>query len=165
MTRRSGLGLNAAGLKGGEMRTVFCAAALLASANVASASGALWCSVDDRQVAFQLDAGVTRGLGGPTFNFRGDLEIKARPTGDSLRKTVFEDQNLAQYWLDGEELRLLVYREHEAGDSYRSVELTILTKASDESTYDGRYTLSVYDGSGADSEPVEFKGDVSCGAE
>ncbi|TGQ51392.1 hypothetical protein EN836_24715 [Mesorhizobium sp. M1C.F.Ca.ET.193.01.1.1] len=147
------------------MRTGLCAAALLASANGAFASGALWCSVDDHQVAFQLDAGVTRGLGGPTFNFRGDLEIKARKAGDSLRKTVFEDQNLAQYWLDGEELRLLVYREHEAADSYRSVELTILTKARDESTYDGRYTLSVYDGSGAGSEPVEFKGDVSCGAE
>ncbi|MBZ9990410.1 hypothetical protein LB572_25235 [Mesorhizobium sp. BH1-1-5] len=148
------------------MRTVLCAAVLLASANGAFASGALWCSVDDAKVAFQLDAGVTRGLGGPTFNFRGDLEIKARPAADSLRKTVFEDQNLAQYWLDGEELRLLVYREHEAKDNYRSVELTILTKAKDEGTYDGRYMLAVYDGTaGVDSDPVELKGDVSCGAE
>jgi len=148
------------------MRTVLCAAALLASANGGLASGALWCSVDDSKVGFQLDAGVTRGLGGPTFNFRGDLEIKGRPTSDSLRKTVFEDSNLAQYWLDGEDLRLLVYREHEAKDSYRSVELKILTKARDEGTYDGRYTLSVYDGTaGASSDPVEFKGDVSCGAE
>ncbi|RUX21207.1 hypothetical protein EOA27_06615 [Mesorhizobium sp. M2A.F.Ca.ET.037.01.1.1] len=148
------------------MRTVLCGAVLLASVNGGFASGALWCSVDDAKVAFQLDAGVTRGLGGPTFNFRGDLEIKARPATDSLRKTVFEDQNLTQYWLDGEELRLLVYREHEAKDTYRSVELTILTKASDESTYDGRYTLAVYDGTaGVSSDPVEFKGDVSCGAE
>lgn len=148
------------------MRAILCTAALVASTNGVFASGALWCSVDDHQVAFQLDAGVTRGLGGPTFNFRGDLEIKARATGDSLRKTVFEDKNLAQYWLDGKDLRLLVYREHEAGDSYRSVELTILTTAKDESVYDGRYTLSVHDGTaGADSEPVELKGDVSCGAE
>ena len=148
------------------MRTVLCAAALLASVNGGFASGALWCSVDDHQVAFQLDAGVTRGLGGPTFNFRGDLEIKVRKAGDSLRKTVFEDSNLAQYWLDGEEMRLLVYREHEAAETYRSVELTILTKAKDEGTYDGRYTLSVYDGSaGASSDPVVFKGEVSCGAE
>ena len=148
------------------MRTVLCAAVLLASVNDGFASGALWCSVDDAKVAFQLDAGVTRGLGGPTFNCRGDLEIKDRPAADSLRKTEFEDQNLAQYWLDGEELRLLVYREHEAKDSYRSVELTILTKAKDEGTYDGRYTLAVYDGTaGVDSDPVELKGDVSCGAE
>ena len=148
------------------MREILCVAAFLASASGASASGALWCSVDDHQVAFQLDAGVTRGLGGPTFNFRGDLEIKARKAGDSLRKTVFEDQNLAQYWLDGEEMRLLVYREHEAKDTYRSVELTILTKAKDEGTYDGRYTLSVFDGTaGVSSDPVELKGDVSCGAE
>lgn len=148
------------------MRTVLCAVALLASVNAGSASGALWCSVDDHQVAFQLDAGVTRGLGGPTFNFRGNLEIKSRPAGDDMRKTTFEDQNLAQYWLDGEELRLLVYREREAKDSYGSVQLTILTKAKDESDYEGRYTLSVYDGStGADYDPVEFKGTVSCGAE
>ena len=125
------------------MRTVLCAAVFLASVNDGFASGALWCSVDDAKVAFQLDAGVTRGLGGPTFNFRGDLEIKDRPAADSLRKTEFE-----------------------AKDSYRSVELTILTKAKDEGTYDGRYTLAVYDGTaGVDSDPVELKGDVSCGAE
>ncbi|RAZ91655.1 hypothetical protein DPM33_08695 [Mesorhizobium hawassense] len=148
------------------MRTVLCATALLASADAGFASGALWCSVDDPKVAFQLDAGVTRGLGGPTFNFRGDLEIKDRPAADSLRKTVFEDQNLAQYWLAGEDLRLLVYREHGAKDTYRSVELTIMTKAKDEGTYDGHYTLSVNDGTaGMSSDPVQFKGDVSCGAE
>jgi hypothetical protein len=32
-------------------------------------------------------------MGGPTFNFRGDLEILGRPVGDGLRKTVFEASN------------------------------------------------------------------------
>src|SRR4051812_8890326 len=93
------------------MRAIVCAATLLSSVGAALASGGIWCSADDKAVKFQVEAGVTRGMGGPTFNFRGDLEILGRPAGDSRRKTVFEDSNLAQYWLDDKELRLLVYHE------------------------------------------------------
>ncbi|AZO64871.1 MULTISPECIES: hypothetical protein [unclassified Mesorhizobium] len=151
------------------MRTIFCVTTLLLSAGAASASGGIWCSVDDNAaVKFEVEAGVTRGMGGPTFNFRGDLEILGRPVGDDLRKTMFEDSNLTQYWLDGKELRLLVYREHEVANTYSSVELTILTKASEEGVYDGRYSLAIYDGAAAadkDGKPVELTGKVSCGAE
>ena len=83
------------------MRTIICIATLLLATGAAFASGGVWCSVDDKAVQFEVGAGVTRGMGGPTFNFRGDLEIVGRPEGDSLRKTVFEDSNLTQYWLDG----------------------------------------------------------------
>jgi hypothetical protein len=150
------------------MRTIICVATLLLSASTAFASGGIWCDVDDIAVTFDVGAGVTRGMGGPTFNFRGDLEIKARPVGDGLRKTVFEDSNLTQYWLDGKELRLNIYREHQLGDAYNSVELTILTKASDEGIYDGQYTLAVYDNAAdtdKDGKPAELTGKVSCGAE
>ncbi|MFK0686864.1 hypothetical protein ACFX5Q_01460 [Mesorhizobium sp. IMUNJ 23033] len=150
------------------MRAIICTATLLLSAGAAFASGGIWCSADDAAAIFQVEAGVTRGMGGPTFNFRGDLEILNRPAGDSLRKTVFEDSNLTQYWLDGKELRLNIYREHEAAPTYNSVELTILTKTSDEGVYDGRYTLAIYDAAAdtdQDGKPVEVTGKVSCGAE
>jgi len=150
------------------MRTIICVAMLLASAGTAFASGGIWCSADDTAAKFEVEAGVTRGMGGPTFNFRGDLEILGRPAGDSLRKTVFEDSNLTQYWLDGKELRLNIYREHEAAQRLNSVELTILTKTSDEGVYDGGYTLSIYDAAAdadQDGKPVEVTGKVSCGAE
>lgn len=150
------------------MRTIICVAMLLSSASAAFASGGIWCNVDDKAVMFDVGAGVTRGMGGPTFNFRGDLEIKARPVGDDLRKTVFEDSNLTQYWLDGKELRLNIYREHQLADTYNYVELTILTKTSDEGVYDGQYTLAVYDKSAdtdKDGKTVELTGKVSCGAE
>ncbi|BAV49552.1 hypothetical protein MesoLj113a_03510 [Mesorhizobium sp. 113-1-2] len=150
------------------MRTIICAAMLLSSAGTAFASGGIWCNVDDTAVTFDVGAGVTRGMGGPTFNFRGDLEIKARPAGDGLRKTVFEDSNLTQYWLDDKELRLNIYREYEAANTFNSVELTILTKASDEGVYDGQYTLAVYDNAAdtdKDGKPAELTGKVSCGAE
>ena len=150
------------------MRTIICVTTLLLSAGAALASGGIWCNVDDTAVKFDVGAGVTRGMGGPTFNFRGDLEIKARPVGDELRKTVFEDSNLTQYWLDGKELRLNIYLEHQLADAYNYVELTILTKASDEGVYDGQYTLAVYDNAAdtdKDGKPVELTGKVSCGAE
>ncbi|TPI30608.1 hypothetical protein FJ970_01605 [Mesorhizobium sp. B2-1-8] len=150
------------------MRTIICVAALFPSAGTASATGGIWCSVDDPQVKFQVDTGVTTGMGGPTFNFRGDLEIKARPTGDQLRKTTFENSNLTQYWLDDKELRLNIYHEQEVAKTYSSVELTILTRASDEGVYDGDYKLGVYDGTAdkdSDGKPVDLIGKVSCGAE
>ena len=150
------------------MRTIICVATLLTSASAAFASGGIWCDVDDPAVTFDVGAGVTRGMGGPTFNFRGDLEILGRPEGDSLRKTVFEDSNLTQYWLDGKELRLNIYREHEVANAFNSVELTILTKTTDEGVYDGQYTLAVYDNAAdveKDGKPVELTGKVSCGAE
>ena len=150
------------------MRAIICVAMLLSSASMAFASGGIWCDVDDPAVTFDVGAGVTRGMGGPTFNFRGDLEIKARPVGDHLRKTVFEDSNLTQYWLDGKELRLNIYHEHQLADAYNYVELTILTKASDEGVYDGQYTLAVYDNAAdadKDGKSVELTGKVSCGAE
>ena len=150
------------------MRAMICAATLLLSADTAFATGGIWCSADDAAAKFQVDAGVTTGLGGPTFNFRGDLEILGRPVGDSLRTTMFEDSNLTQYWLDGKELRLNIYREYEVAQNYNSVELTILTKASDEGVYDGHYTLAVYDAAAdtdKDGKPAELTGKVSCGAQ
>ncbi|QPC89428.1 hypothetical protein [Mesorhizobium sp. INR15] len=150
------------------MRMIICLAALLLPAEAASASGGIWCDVDDAQVKFDVGAGVTTGMGGPTFNFRGDLEIKARPEGDDLRKTVFEDSNLTQYWLDNKELRLNIYHEHEVAKTFSSVELTILTKASDEGVYDGEYKLAIYDSTkdvDSDGKPMELTGKISCGAE
>ena len=150
------------------MRTIICATGLLLSASMACASGGIWCNVDDAAVAFEVGAGVTRGMGGPTFNFRGDLEIKARPADDHLRKTVFEDANLTQYWLDDKDLRLNIYHEHEVAQTFSSVELTILTKASDEGVYDGQYTLAVYDSTAdkdGDGNTTDLTGKVSCGAE
>jgi len=156
------------GVLGGEMRTIICAAALFLSAGTAFASGGIWCNVDDTAVKFEVGAGVTRGMGGPTFNFNGNLEILGRPASDDLRKTVFEDSNLTQYWLDNKELRLNVYQEHQLADAYNYVELTILTKTSDEGVYDGQYTLAVYDSTAdkdGDGKTADLTGKVSCGAE
>lgn len=150
------------------MRTIICVMMLFLWARTAHATGGIWCSVDDTAVKFQVDAGVTTGLGSPTFNFRGDIEIKARPADDQLRKTTFENSNLTQYWLDAKELRLNIYHELEVAKRFSSVELTILTKASDEGVYDGNYKLAVYDNTAdknGDGKTADLAGKVSCGAE
>lgn len=140
---------------------------MFASCGAALASGGLWCDVEDGAVKFHVGAGVTRGMGGPTFNFGGEIEMLGDKIAPDLRKTTFEDSNLAQYWLDDKELRLLVYHEREIGQTVASVTLTILTRASDEGVYDGTYALAVDDPrvNPGEYEPMEFDGKISCGVE
>lgn len=77
-----------------------------------------------------------------------------------------------QYWLDGEDLRLLLYREREGDKPHGYVELTIETTArpgdDGEGFYDGRYSLSVFDitdENGGEGVTVTREGVVVCSAE
>lgn len=149
------------------MRSIIAAAALLSAVSSAAASGGIWCDLEDKAVRISINSGVTHGMGGPLFNFDGKLEILDKTVPADLRKTEFRDAHVPQYWLDGTDLRLLLYREREGDKPFGSVELTILTKADDEGSYAGRYTLDVSDSSDASSEGKswKFEGDISCGAE
>ena len=51
---------------------------------------------------------------------------------EKLRTTEFEQQNLAQYWLDERALKLHLYREWEVDESFDYVELVIETQAGDD---------------------------------
>ena len=98
-----------------------------------------------RPSTFEVDAGVTARHGWPDLQFsrrsrNHDKACRRRSAQDGVRRI----RNLTQYWLDDKELRLSIYSEREAAQTYGSVELTILTKASDEGAYDGRYELAVY---------------------
>jgi hypothetical protein len=153
------------------MRWFWCGAILVLTAVEAAASGALGCGAEDEASSFELAAGLTRGMGSPTFNFRGDLEILDQSVAEDLRKVSFEDRHLAQYWLDDEELRLLVFREREGEAAYGSVELTIRTKArgeDDTGSYEGTYEIEVYDlgqGGSGEGRTLTLTGEVSCFAE
>lgn len=138
----------------------------------AFASGGLHCLADANGVAFEVGGGVTRGMGGPLFSFEGSLQIADKAVAGDLGKTTFARDHVAQYWLDGEELRLLLYREREGDKPHGYVELTIETKArggdDGEGFYDGRYTLSVFDmtnENGGEGVMVSREGDVECSAE
>jgi hypothetical protein len=149
------------------MRSIIAAAALLSAVNGAAASGGLWCDIEDKSVRIAINSGVTRGMGGPIFNFAGKVEVLDKAVPADLQKTEFDSAHVPQYWLDDKELRLLLYREREGDKPHGYVELTILTKASDEGSYGGRYMLEVFDTDNASPEgnSWKFEGEISCGAE
>ena len=110
----------------------------------------------------------TRGMGSPIFSFDGKVDIKDKSIAADLRQTAFQMDHVAQYWLDGKELRLDLYRERESDKPHGYVELVLYTKAlGDELGYAGRYELIVYDGVDDTSEAKEarFNGKVECTVE
>jgi hypothetical protein len=145
------------------MRFAVVLAALLSTAGSAAASGGLSCDVEDKDVRIAVSSGVTRGMGSPIFNFRATLEILDEAVTEDLRKTEFEGAHVAQYWLDDQGLRLLLYRERAGDKPHGYVELTILTQAGDdEGVYGGTYKLSVFDYSNEKDQSWTFEAPISC---
>lgn len=141
------------------------AAALAANCGAAWASGGLDCTADDAKAAFTLHGGVTHGMGGPLFAFEGNLEIKDKAIAEDLRRTAFAREHVAQYWFDGDDLRLGLYREREAEKPFGSVELIVKTRTSDEEgSTSGAYEITVFDGvvDGAGGKETKFSGEVEC---
>ena len=83
------------------MRLLVVLAGLIAGTLPAAASGGIWCILEDQSVRLSIESGVTHGMGSPFFNFRGKLEILDASVPEKLRTAEFEQQHLAQYWLDG----------------------------------------------------------------
>lgn len=142
------------------------AAILVSAASEAAASGALWCDAEDGTASIEIQGGVTRGMGGPLFSFAGKVSARDASIPEDLRATAFERSHVAQYWLDGKELRLLLYRERAADKAHGYVELTILTQGIDESSYEGRYELEVFDADAtSEGKRWDYAGKIVCGVE
>jgi hypothetical protein len=154
------------------MRTKLFLLLTMLACQPAFASGGIHCSAEAEGVSFDVGGGVTHGMGGPLFSFEGEVTITADGIAADLGKTGFAREHVAQYWLDGEDLRLLLYREREGDKPHGYVELTIETKArggdDGEGFYDGRYDLTVFDmtnENGGEGVMVKREGDVVCSAE
>ena len=148
------------------MRAMVCACLLAVSGGTAFASGGLSCESDDAQAKIAIESGVTRGMGGPLFNFRGAVEIGDTSVAEDLGKTTLEKAHVAQYWLDGQDLRLVIYREREGDKPHGYVQITVLAQArDDEGPYDGIYELDVFDATGdltGEGKTIKLKGQMSC---
>jgi hypothetical protein len=152
------------------MRSALLLMLVMLSCQPAFASGGLHCSAEAGGVTFEVGGGVTRGMGGPLFSFEGTLELADKAIAGDLARTAFTREHVAQYWLDGEDLRLLLYREREGDKPHGYVELTIVTEArgeEGEGAYEGRYTLTVFDTTQENGGGVTVtrEGDVVCSAE
>lgn len=112
-----------------------------------------------------IESGVTRGMGSPVFNFRGEITISDKSVAEDLRTVTFDGSHLAQYWLDGEELRMVLYRERGADKPHGYVEVTVRTKSGDEGDYVGQYAVTVYDMDGAaggEGKILNYNGRTTC---
>lgn len=88
------------------MRILLGLAGILFACSAASAAGGLDCDAKDKKVAFNVQAGITHGMGGAIFSFQGRVEIKDKSSAADLRKTSVSMEHVAQYWLDEKDLRL-----------------------------------------------------------
>jgi hypothetical protein len=106
-------------------------------------------------------------MGFPVFDFRASSEIEDAAIGEDLRKISFDGAHLPQYWLNGDDLNIVLYRERDT-NVFGSVEIVIMTKAAgDDIAYDGTYTYSAQDSGGNNGQgtTVTYTGKISCGVE
>lgn len=148
------------------MRNFLSVVTILVSAVPALASGGASCANDGGDVAIDLSAGITHGMGGPVFSLTASVDAKAEAAAD-LRKGSFAKENLAQYWLDDKEMKLLLYRERDGAGEFGSVELLIVTKpVGDDIGYNGTYKLTLSDMTGGgEGKNTTLKGKVICSVE
>lgn len=150
------------------MRALIALAFCGAMTSSAWASGGLSCSSEAGPATIEVEAGVTRGMGGPVFSLKGSVEISDADVAEDLRKTEFEKEHLAQYWFDGEDMRLLLYRERPADKEHGYVELEIRAKAvaDEEGSYAGTYLVTVWDTAvSGETKDKKIEGRVACSGE
>src|SRR5215207_8605684 len=92
---------------GGQImrHTAIALAAVIAGVAPAAATGGLGCEAEDANLKFDVDTGVTRGMGGPFLNFHAALDIAMAGVPDDLRKLALDDA-MTHSWLDGKEVKL-----------------------------------------------------------
>lgn len=140
----------------------------LSTTTMAAATGGLSCEVKDEAVSLSLEGVVTRGMGSALISFSGTLELRSDEVREDLRVTTFAREHVAQYWLDGEVLKLRLYRERAGDAPHGYVEVIVETTRGDDDTDRGDYIVAVYDMAEAaadEVEPVQFTGAVSCAVE
>lgn len=135
---------------------------------MAAATGGVSCEASGEVVSLSLEGGVARGMGSALFSLAGRLELRSDEVREDLRVTEFGREHVPQYWLDGDTLRLRLYREREGAAPHGYVEVIVETTRGDDDTDRGDYLVAVYDmtdAEGGEVEPVQFTGAITCSVE
>ncbi len=130
----------------------------------AHATGGFGCEAVDKNVKFETHAGLQRGGAGSVLNFEAQLEILLKNTPPDFRELKLKGDTLSQHWLDGKEFKLRLYTERNEG-LFGAVEFLIETKAADEGSYKGRYTLKVENmesEKSSEAKTLEARGKITC---
>ena len=145
------------------MRAIISAIALVLVSGPALASGGIACGADDDNVLIRLDGGVSRGMGSALFSFAGEVRVRGDAVADDLAETVFGRQEVAQYWLDEDGLKLRLYREREGDRPHGYVELIV--DAPSGGNAEGNYRVEVYDmeqAKNGEAETASLSGSIRC---
>lgn len=145
-----------------RMKTVVAALALVCLPGIASATGGVWCDVEDANMNFHFKAVMSRDGTGSWFDIDGSVETKFGNLPKHLAKFGIKDENLTQRWL-GREGILLQIQKYDS-DPFASVMLTLATKSIDEGPYDGEYELRISNAEWR-ADAVIYQGKVTCGAD
>ena len=144
------------------------AAMTVAAANPVHASGGIWCSIDDANMKMTVESGVTRGMGGPFFNFKASAELLVKDVAPDFAKLTL-DGNLVHSWIDRDETRLSFYTERQGDAPFGSVEITIETAGDrEEADLPGKYEVSYFEAerqTGDNDGFIRLTGGVSCGGD
>lgn len=143
-------------------RVLLSIAALTTLSAPAFATGGFNCAVNDKNVAFEAEAGFSYSLGG-ILNFRGQLDLPADLAQKGLDRVMLDPSSLTHHWIHDGELRQLVHAESGDGQPFAALDFVMMTTVDEEElNYDGTYSLNL---EGADlDEPVRRTGKVSCSA-
>ena len=142
------------------------AGALAVTILPAKASGGISCDAGGTGTTVTFSGGVTRGLGSPLFSFSGEATVRDASVAPDLQRTEFELRHVAQYWLSGNELKLVLYREREGDKLHGEVTVTVETNAVDEGSFAGTYVLDVRDvPETGDTKEFRAEGAIECFAE
>lgn len=127
------------------------------AAQSASATGNLDCSIDDKQLNFELFA-LTGGTGAIVQVNQASIAVKAGGDKALRDSRPIEQKHIEEQWIYGNELRLRISIPDAKGEPVGSLVLIGSSKSGEES-YAGRYVLSLDQAGG---EKV-FKGRMKCG--
>jgi len=131
----------------------------------ARASGGLSCTSEDAFAVITIESGVTRGMGGPVVQVSAPRRSFATTPWPATFATWPMTASIwRRYWLDGEELRMLLYRERAEG-AHGYVQIEVRTSSAEEGLYEGSYTLTGLDMTGdttGEGRTFRQSGSVQC---
>lgn len=109
-----------------------------------------------------IRSAVGRGMGGPLVNLEATAKSTDQRLPGDLRDLAFGQDDVVQYWLDAQDLRLVLYSERAAGE-HAETTITVMTQAREEGVFDGNFRATIY--TAPSVEPVVLEGTISCSVE
>jgi hypothetical protein len=139
----------------------------LVGALPAAATGTLDCVADANGTQIDVHGVVPYSSAAPLIQVEAEISATLPGVGKDLGRVAFGSEHNAQYWLDGETLNVLFYREREGEGPFGSTMLAIKTMHSDadeEGSYAGTYDIEGYEvpANGGESVVVHATGAIEC---